>query len=193
MKFNNLFLFSLMTLAPVSWAKAQLNFAFSINSGTAHSNVTGTVSGEIIGLQNNASSAPTDIVITSAPAGLNLPHLSYDLGANGWTLNGAGETITVSNGVITAADYQATLVGSGDFFDLNYSVMQNGVLLAQLNGLETGGETYTFNTNGFAGATYTPIVVPEPMSISLAVVALGLFGLLRYSGFRKSSQFTPRF
>jgi hypothetical protein len=155
-------------------AQAQLNFTFTFTSTPAHSTVNGTVSGEILGLQNNAASAPTDIIITSAPAGLNLPNLSYDLGANGWNLSGAGDTITVTNGVITTADYQATL-GTLSFFDLNYSTSNNGMTVTGLNGLEYGGENFTNNTTGFTGATYE--AAPEPSTWSLLLGGLGLLGL----------------
>jgi PEP-CTERM motif len=154
----------------VSSAHAQLeDFDFSFVGAPTHSNVNGTVTGEIIGLQNNAASAPTDIIITSAPAGLDLPSLRYDLNANGWTLSGAGDTITVANGVITGADYQASLNG-GSFFDLNFSITNNGVTVAELNGLEYQGTKYVANVDGLSGVTYT--LVPEPSTWAMLLGGL---------------------
>jgi hypothetical protein len=170
----------LRKLLPVAFAlctaglgRAQVDFTFSLVGTPSHSTTTGTVTGELIGLQNNATSAPTDIIITSAPSQLHLPELSYDLAANGWTLNGTGDTFTVTNGEITSADYQANF-GAQDFLDLNYSVEQNGIVLAQLNGLEYDGEYYTSNSGGFSGATYGAVSAPEPAPGALALAALGI-------------------
>jgi hypothetical protein len=44
-------------------------------------NVAGTVTGEILGLVDNAASSATDIIITSAPAGLTggLPTIPFSI------------------------------------------------------------------------------------------------------------------
>jgi hypothetical protein len=175
---------ALMCLFSISSANAELlNFDFSFVGDPSHSTVNGTVTGEIIGLQNNATSAPSDIIITSAPAGLGLLGLSYDLKANGWNLSSTGDTLTVANGVITNADYQATF-GGGDFFDLNFSVVNNGVTVAGLNGLETQGETFTANLGGLSGATYTSagLTAPEPSTWALLLGGLSMLALVRLRG-----------
>jgi hypothetical protein len=168
-------------------ANAQIDFTFSFVGDPSHSTATGTVTGEIIGLQNNATSSPSDIIITSAPSQLHLPELSYDLAANGWTLNGSGDTFTVTNGLITSANYQANL-GTGDFFDLNFSVEENGMVLAQLNGLEYGGEYYTSDSGGFSGAIYNEVSAPEPTAVAMVLFALGF--LILFHVFREG--FTRR-
>jgi hypothetical protein len=156
----------LLSLLTSSSAKA-LNFDFSFVGDPNHSNVDGTVTGEIIGLQNNAASAPTNIIITSAPSGLDLPSLSYDLSANGWNLSGSGDTITVTNGVITGADYQASNSSAGDDFDLDFSISNGEITVTGLNGLETQSEKFVANVGGLSGATYTLISAPEPSTWAL--------------------------
>jgi hypothetical protein len=93
--------------APLA-AHAQLNFDFSFTNTTG--NTPGTVTGEIFGLTNNATSAPTDVVITSYPAALTgLPSAPWDLySIPGFVFADHGTPdvanyFTVSNGAITGA------------------------------------------------------------------------------------------
>jgi hypothetical protein len=76
-------------------ANAQLDFDFSFDatSGT----VPGLVTGEIIGLEDNATSRPTSVIIDSAPAGLGLTF--PDTVPN---IDASGAGFTVSSGEITA-------------------------------------------------------------------------------------------
>ena len=94
--------------APLSAHALDFDFSFTNTSG----NTAGTVTGEIFGLTDNATSAPTDVVITSYPAALTgLPAAPWDL----YTIPGfefgnhgtpfLADNFTVSNGVITDALY----------------------------------------------------------------------------------------
>src|SRR4051812_41521886 len=50
-----------------------LDFNFSFTNDPGVGSVNGTVEGTIYGLTDNAISAAADIIVTSYPAGLNLP------------------------------------------------------------------------------------------------------------------------
>jgi hypothetical protein len=175
---------ALLCLLSISSANAQLlNFDFSFVGASSigdpsHTYFTGTVTGEIIGLENNASSTPSDIIITSAPSGLNLTSsLPYSLNANGWNLSEFG-TITVTNGAITSATmYNTYSTNQDDEFALNTSISENSPNVGVLNG-------FLFNTNavanlgGFSGVTYT-LVVPEPSTWAMLLGALGVLAFWR--------------
>jgi hypothetical protein len=112
-----------LCLFSINSAKAQLlNFDFTIDGNATYSNIGGgTVTGEIIGVQNNAASIPLNIIITSAPSGLTLS-LPYSLEAQGWNFSeNTGDTITVNNGAITSATaYEASLISTDSYLDLNF-------------------------------------------------------------------------
>jgi hypothetical protein len=144
-------------------AHAGLNFDFSF-TGTA--GIAGTVTGEIFGLTDNSTSAPTDVVIDSYPAGITLPGTPWDI------FNAAGfilgvDRFTVSGGQITAANLQLENPG------LNEDLVLNSCGFNQLQGTNL---LSVVNSNGFSGITFTSSTsAPEPASIALLLS--GLFGL----------------
>jgi hypothetical protein len=73
------------------------DFVFSINGGF------GTVTGEIIGLQNNATGSATEVVITSYPTSFGS---ILNLIATDWT-DQLANIFTVTNGAITEAEFFA--------------------------------------------------------------------------------------
>jgi len=162
-----------------------LNFAFSQTvSG-------GTIKGEIEGLNASGTSTPTEIVITSQPAGF--PDAApINLIASGFTFYNTDNNFTVSGGVITGADVAIyNTVAGGDIqaylFDFTNATLgvsnENGAVLATNTLSIILNNT---NTSGFAGTSYTP--VPEPrkttMIFLLAGVAL-LVGRKLYGRFSK--------
>ncbi|MEA5577727.1 hypothetical protein, partial [Anabaena sp. UHCC 0451] len=153
-------------------------------------NVSGNVTGTIQGLADNATSAATDIIITSYPAGLNVNPaapapfslFSY-LAARGGT--GPEEnSFTVNNGVITndrfsyrigtptnGTRYQVMLGGTGSRF--NY---------INLDGLNTrlvwgpqGNLVVSYSSNA---ATPVPFDIPGGATIP-TVGSLFALGLMR--------------
>jgi hypothetical protein len=159
-----------------------LNFDFtlvgdpSIDDPSTHY-FTGTITGELVGLANNASSTPTDIILTSIPANLNGPTAPYSLKANGWNLSEFG-SITVTNGVITSdLNYQAGLAGQPDEFVLDVGLNDLQPNVGVLNGVDFQGNAIA-NLGGFSGVTFTADV-PEPSTYALLIVSLLAFAALR--------------
>jgi hypothetical protein len=156
----------LLGLSMISSKAQLLNFDFSITNTTG--TTTGVVTGILFGLQNNASSAPTDIVITSAPAafGITTP---YDLEQNGFSVTSPSFTeLTVTNGVVTQADYQ--IRNGNSHLDLNVIGSFNEFVLGAADTANNEGA-------GFASVTYTPAVVPEPNAFSLLICGVGILAI----------------
>jgi hypothetical protein len=154
----------LLGFSIVSSQAQLLNFDFSITNTTGATD--GVITGILYGLQNNASSAPTDIVITSAPTafGITTP---FDLEQNGFTVTSPNFTeLTVTNGVVTQADYQ--IRNGNDHLDLN--------VIGSYNEFELGtADTANNEGAGFTSVTYTPQVAPEPNVVSLLICGVGVF------------------
>ena len=149
-------------------AHAGLDFNFSF-TGDATGFVLGTVTGEIFGLTDDATSVPTDLVITSAPAGLGMPAFPYDL-SNAPGLHFSGDTFTVSGGAITATDFSEISLTDRVALELDEGTGDNI--------LEGPTADTTANAGGFTGVTYTSADtsdVPEPATAALLLS--GLFGL----------------
>ncbi|HEX4139618.1 MAG TPA: PEP-CTERM sorting domain-containing protein [Candidatus Methylacidiphilales bacterium] len=164
-------------------AHAQLlNFDFtlvgdpSIDDPSTHY-FTGTITGEVVGLANNASSTPTDIILTSIPASLNGTTAPYSFKANGWNLSQFG-SITVTNGSITSdLNYEAGLVSEQDSFYLDVGLNIEQPLVGTLNGIDFDGNAIA-NLDGFSGVTFTP-AVPEPSTYALLVISFLTLIVLR--------------
>lgn len=92
----------------VSPASAAIDFSFSFDNTVG--NVNGTVTGIIGGLEDNATGAATSLEITSFPAGLGTPVDGTDVFA--WDRIFSNQ-FTVTNGLITAADFVAYGFDSG--------------------------------------------------------------------------------
>ena len=166
----------------VAWSLASpahaLDFNFSFSNVTG--NADGTVTGEIFGLTNNATSAASDIVIDSAPAGWVLPAIPFSVFSHAGDWSGGyidENSFTVSNGVLTDANFQIY----GGYFDLNYDNTYNEFGdLRVITGVVPPTGPYIQNTDGFGGVTYT--AVPEPSTwamMGLGFASLGLAGYRR--------------
>jgi hypothetical protein len=183
-----IFLFLFILFSP---AEADLlNFDFSFTGDSNHGGLGGMITGEIVGLENNASSTPSDIILTSFPPGLDIPSSApYSLNDNGWNLAGDadGQFIVVSNSLITSAtDYEATISGQQDFFSLNVPFILNDVEQGPLNGLQYGPDAEVSNFDGFSGVTYTLVTIPEPAKVALLLISLVMLG--SWCPFRRKSE-----
>jgi hypothetical protein len=155
-------------------------FSFS-NNGSS-----GTVTGEIFGLTNNATSALTDVVVQSYPAALTgAPAPPFSVPTWIATTPGAKQfganTFTVSNDAIVAGTYLAavdTPTGTTYAFEINnYGVNELAVHLPTDFGCLRCGQ----NLWGLAGVTFTlapdPAPGPIPGAGLLSYIAIGILGL----------------
>jgi len=135
------------------------NFLFSFTGTSPYSPPPGTVSGELLGLADKGTSAPTDVILFTDPDGIP----TGDLTAKGW-FNPAGQpdSFTVTHGVITAADFTYFDVTTNR--ELILGAFGDNLLLNYINGDETFADS--------AGVTYTKASVDEPSS--LAVLGMGV-------------------
>jgi hypothetical protein len=177
-------------------------FSFTANS-TADGNIPGTVTGELIGLNNNDTTAtPTDIIIDTAPAGDEVGPLPLDINAFVALAGSDGEKATagsfnVQNDMIVGADILVDATGGIDgsdevFIFLNAAVgsgSPTGPTIVYETALASSAEnTALFNSNeatGFAATTYALApdtnAVPEPSTYALLLVgAAALFAGRRF-------------
>jgi hypothetical protein len=154
-----------------AYAQVLLNFQFSFISNPTYTTpgANGVVTGELVGLTNNATSLPKDVIIDSA----RMPFLiasPVDLNSTG-----AGSTtgFTVPDGVITGG---AIGLNNGTYqVDLNYEF--NSLILFPIGG-GGGFDRASLSTNdGFDGATYTDISAPEPSTWAMLVGGLVVLGV----------------
>jgi hypothetical protein len=162
---------ALVGIFSVSAQAQSLNFDFSYqaNNYGGEGQATGIVTGEIIGLENNATSVPSDVIITSAPAALDLS-TPFDFGTGG---NQGTPGLTVNNDVISS---------SGNLFIYDVDGISFGLddttdLLENNNGTENYPEA--FNDGGLAAVTFTLEAAPEPSPLMLMLIGGGFFGLWR--------------
>jgi hypothetical protein len=151
-----------------AFADPLLDFDFTF---TGSGGYPGTVSGEIEGLTNNATSRATAVFITSAT-------ISSPISSTYNTVQNAGSfnSFTVTNGVITAVTFYADNAST-------YSLV-----LGTAEG-ETKDEfvnlsiaRVTENPDGLSGITFTPVApsaVPEPGALALFAPALLGIALFR--------------
>jgi PEP-CTERM motif len=121
--------------------------------------IPGTVTGEVIGLQNNVYSTPQSIIITSDPDGIATPFTFYTLSPG---------TFFVNNGIVTYGEVGAV---SGNYF-LTLDNLSN--YLGNYN-----YTNYTQNSEFFAGVTYT-LQTPEPSTWTLLLSSLGLLAFCQF-------------
>jgi hypothetical protein len=161
----------LLTAAPSS--AEPMNFYFSFSNSTANGcgncNIPGTVTGEIFGLENNSTTAATNVEVFSYPGGiLNVPSAPFSVSDYAASLGQFvnANFFTVTDGQITDARYQIF----GGYFDIDVNNEFN-----TLTGFDAG--TRVQNLLGLSGITFT--YVPEPLTVSLFGAGLAGMAALR--------------
>ena len=173
MKLSFFPLILIVLVASIRPANAQLlSFAFTETvSG-------GTITGKIVGLSSSGSSTPTEIVITSQPAGY--PDTPTNLIASGYGFYGSSNNFTVSGGAIVAANvgiYKA--LSNGDYQGYGFDITATAFGFSNENGLvllSGTGSTLMSSTNnsGFSGITYTAVPEPHRTALIFLLACLGL-------------------
>ena len=160
----------LCLMLPGSLRADDFTFSFTNTFGIT----PGTVTGEILGLTDNTTSAPAKVFIDSYPAIFAVnPDLStppVDV-LSTWTTFSLPNVFTETAGVITSSDFFAEDPISTNFLLLDSS----------------GSPGYELNVvlprNRSAVATnsivYTPIPAPEPSSIALMLAGIGFLLVMR--------------
>jgi hypothetical protein len=154
---------------PTTSRATPLDFMFSFTGTVPPGNVAGTVTGEIFGLTEGATSSPTNVIIDSYPAGLEPPSPPQTATT---ATGGASNTFTVNSmGDITAANYE--VFSSDQSFELR---LNSGASFNELFNTSTNQDTT--NQGGFSGTTYTLVQpTPEPSTVTILGTGLGLAAL----------------
>jgi hypothetical protein len=168
-------LLSLLCLVLPASARAD-NFTFSFtNVPTGDGDdISGTVTGEILGLTNDSTGPAAEVLILSFPPGLDSVLGSGPIYATSWS-DQIENSFTVTNGQVTAGGFYAwdTLDSVPYGAQLYINGLGAGFNEANLDGVEYG-PAYVQGADGLAAANIQP--APEPPS--LALLGVGLLGLL---------------
>jgi hypothetical protein len=162
------------------------DFTFSFTNTIG--NIPGTVTGEILGLTNNATSPAAEVLITSFPSGLNSILGSAPIIASLWAIQ-YENAFTETGGVVTGGGFFAQ--GPGNTFLyldgwLGVFPTPPGANYLSLDGFT---DWYVQGAYGIDAAGIVPIgtAVPEPHSLLL--FGTGLLGLLAFAA--RSKRHTP--
>jgi PEP-CTERM motif len=162
----NLKHFKMMTLsgclALAASGQAQaLDFTFNVTNTLG--NVSGSYSGIVYGLTDNATGPATDVVITSFPGSLNSVAGSapIDFFGSSWTVR--DNSFTVADGQITAGGFNSVYkLGEG------YAYLDLG---SDDNALELDNNyynAYIYTSSGIAPDHFNSYATPEPTTLALA-------------------------
>jgi len=154
-------------------AARALTFDFSFTNNVG--NVSGTVTGEIVGLVNNTTSSATAVDILTWPAGLiplsSQPFYTSPIDATTWASQFVN-TFTVVNGNLVASDFHAdnsTGVSTLDRLFINSGPCSSGPTCSFLS-LGSNDSLYVWQ----GSTTATPI----PAALPLFATGLGVMGFI---------------
>lgn len=149
-----------LALAASGQAQA-LDFTFNVTNTLG--NVSGSFSGIVYGLTDNATGPATDVVVTSFPASLDsvVGSAPIDFLGTDWMVK--TNSFTVTDGQITAGGFQSDYtVGEG------YAYLDLG---SDDNALELDNNyynAYIYTSSGIAKDNFNSYATPEPTTLALA-------------------------
>jgi hypothetical protein len=152
---------------PAASQAGPVDFTFSYTGAVNIGSVAGTVTGEIFGLTEGATSSATNVILDGYPASLGAlspPDAVFsDVSANSFTVSNSGQ--------LTAADFNAQDATDTFVFILKY-IGEESVLYDSSTG------AFVFNAMGPDNITYTLVQpIPEPSSVTTLGTGLGLAAL----------------
>jgi hypothetical protein len=162
---------ALLAASPAAAVTILFSFSSDTNDPAVSNGVAGTVSGRIIGLVDNSTSAATSLFIDSFSVG-GFGGVPVD--AVTWALQYAN-SFTLVNGVVTDARFHAAT-----FNPLAPELLYINVPLGMPRGntnyasVGAGNAISIWNNNGLQGVSFA--AVPEPASWALLITGFGLTG-----------------
>ena len=171
-----------LVLTPRANAQALVDVDFSMGNLCG-----GGVTGELVGLQANGTSAPTDVILFTATeyikeTGQTRPFpetLPFDFSAYNPTQSGEFTLVNGSGFQIseTTGTDQVTLLFGAGVSGVSPEYATNS--LTETNPGTSGFfDTNPYGYNGIVFSAGTPDAVPEPSTYAMALLGLGLFAML---------------
>jgi hypothetical protein len=176
---------ALRVAAMAGQVEASLIFDYSFTNTVG--TLPGTVTGQILGLTDNSTGPATHVLIDTFPPEFEIQLLSAPVDAMAWTIK--ADTFTVTNGQVTAADFNAqfgnfsTAGGNGAALMLDYGSNGRNELVATIPAVSYD----LLNFDGLPGANIVPETSP-PSTPEPATFALLASGLMAFGGFRLCRQ-----
>lgn len=174
LRYNLVTAVAAMTLASTPAMAVDFTFSFStdLTDPAVLNGVAGTVTGRVLGLTDNATSAATSVFIDSYSVG----GFSAPTNATLWSFQ-EFNSFTVVGGLITNATFHADDSSGG--FDRLYINLDVGYVNGFTNYASTGvsNRASIWNNNGLQGLTFSgSSAVPEPASWALMIGGFALVG-----------------
>ncbi len=133
------------------------NIDFTFTGTTPYSMPLGTVSGALLGVADNGASTPTGVLLFTDPDHIPTGNLTQ---AGWFNVPGQPDTITLSHGSVTSADFTYFSITTNQELILGaFSI--DSMLINYLNG----------DVTGFGPVTYSPAPVDEPASLAILSLA----------------------
>jgi hypothetical protein len=168
----------LLHVGAVKPASAVISINFSFSNDPSFGNVPGTVSGRILGLVDNATSAATGVFIDAAPDALGYGPFPVDVFSRFPVIT--ENSFTVIGGVIAAAGFLAQSPdgsGPGSPGPAWLYINSEGNNFLDVN--DNSNEKFVWNTEGLNGVTFSSVEVPGPLAISGVAMGIGFSRRLR--------------